>query len=128
RVLKPGGHLLLTTHGLFEDHACPQDYWRWTAFGLQRIVEEANFRVTKLKKLTTGPRAVVFLNERVQWPDFSGAGLYGRAISFGGRVVRRLGMRRMHEASDKSFPHHRVVDAKDEGHDIYIGIALLARR
>ena len=30
RVLKPNGRLLLTTHGLFEDHGCPYDYWRWT--------------------------------------------------------------------------------------------------
>jgi len=35
RVLRPGGHLLLTTHGMFEDHAVPHDYWRWTAGGLE---------------------------------------------------------------------------------------------
>src|SRR5438309_6241751 len=40
RVLKPGGHLLLSTHGLFEDHACPYDYWRWTAYGLHELVEQ----------------------------------------------------------------------------------------
>ena len=39
RVLSPGGHLLLTTHGIFEDHAVPRDYWRWTAVGLQRMIE-----------------------------------------------------------------------------------------
>ena len=40
RVLRPGGHLLLTTHGIFEDHAVPHDYWRWTAGGLQRMIED----------------------------------------------------------------------------------------
>jgi len=39
RVLRSGGHLILTTHGCFEDHACPYDYWRWTARGLQGMIE-----------------------------------------------------------------------------------------
>ena len=65
RVLRPGGQLFLSTHGLFEDHACPYDFWRWTVFGLQRMVEEAGFTIEKIKKLTTGPRAAVFLAERV---------------------------------------------------------------
>src|SRR3974390_129392 len=64
RVLKPNGYLLLTTHGIFEEHGCPYDYWRWTSFGLQKIVEEAGLKVTVTKKITTGPRAVVALAER----------------------------------------------------------------
>src|SRR5262245_32089297 len=65
RVLRPGGHLLLTTHGIFEDHAVPHDYWRWTAGGLQRMIEEvAGLKVRITKKLTTGPRGVLYLSER----------------------------------------------------------------
>src|ERR1051326_4363472 len=63
RVLKPGGKLILSTHGLFEDHSAPVDYWRWTASGLSKLVDMIGFNVTALKKLTTGPRAAVFFAE-----------------------------------------------------------------
>jgi SAM-dependent methyltransferase len=129
RVLRPGGNLLLTTHGIFEDHAVPHDYWRWTAKGLQRMIEEAGLRVTTARKLTTGPRGVLSLSEReFSRLRFNSTGAYGVLLSLGVRAIQRLGARRLHEASDRSFPHHRVVDANESGHDIYIGIAILAIR
>jgi SAM-dependent methyltransferase len=129
RILLPGGHLILTTHGLFEDHACPQDYWRWTAYGLKRLVEGAGFRVDVTKKLTTGPRCVVFLAEREFGRLRFGKGsLYGKLLSLGIRSVERLGSRRRHEASDNSFSHCRVVDFEEAGHDMYVVIALHAFR
>jgi len=130
RVLSPGGHLLLTTHGIFEDHAVPHDYWRWTTAGLQRMIEEAaGLRVRTVKKLTTGPRGVLSLSEREFYRlRFDSAGAYGTLLSLGIRAVQRLGARRLHQASDRNFPHHRVVDASESGHDIYIGIAVLAVR
>jgi SAM-dependent methyltransferase len=129
RVLKPGGRLLLTTHGMYQDHACPGDYWRWTTFGLHRMIEMAGLKVGQLKKVTTGPRGVMFLSEReLRRLNFGKAGLYGFLLSLGIRVIRGLRMRRMHEASDISFPGYRVVDASEGGHDIYIVVAALATR
>jgi SAM-dependent methyltransferase len=49
RVLRPGGQLLLSTHGVFSYHPDPGDYWRWTCAGLRRAVEEAGFRVERLE-------------------------------------------------------------------------------
>ncbi|MCA1727772.1 MAG: class I SAM-dependent methyltransferase [Actinobacteria bacterium] len=37
RVLRPGGRVLLTTHGTFPYHPDPNDYWRWTGQGLERL-------------------------------------------------------------------------------------------
>jgi SAM-dependent methyltransferase len=129
RVLKPGGHLLLTTHGLFEDHACPHDYWRWTAFGLRRLVEDTGLKVENVNKVTTGPRGMLFLCEREFGRlRFRASGIYGHCLSLGIRAVQRLGARRLHEASDKRFPHYRVVDANKSGHDLYVIIAVLAAR
>jgi SAM-dependent methyltransferase len=43
RVLKPGGRLLLSTHGLMVYHPDPVDYWRWTGAGLSRALRSAGF-------------------------------------------------------------------------------------
>lgn len=49
RVLRPGGRLLLSTHGVMVYHPDPVDYWRWTCAGLQRDVEQAGFRVVRFE-------------------------------------------------------------------------------
>jgi SAM-dependent methyltransferase len=128
RVLRPGGKLLLTTHGLFKDHACPYDFWRWTASGLMRVVEDAGFEIETIKKLTTGPRYILETAEpEFQRLRFMRCGIYGYALTNGIRVIRRLGMARLHRAADRSFHAHRMVDANEDGHDAYVAIALLAR-
>jgi SAM-dependent methyltransferase len=45
RVLRPGGRMLLSTHGFMVWHPDPVDYWRWTCSGLQEAVTRAGFRV-----------------------------------------------------------------------------------
>lgn len=49
RVLRPGGRMLLSTHGIFGYHPDPVDYWRWTCAGLQRAVQEAGFEVERFE-------------------------------------------------------------------------------
>jgi SAM-dependent methyltransferase len=49
RVLKPGGKLLLTTHGLMFYHPFPFDLWRWTADGLKLTVERSGMRVLTIE-------------------------------------------------------------------------------
>ncbi len=45
RVLRPGGRLLLSTHGIFAYHPDPVDLWRWTCSGLRAEVETAGLEV-----------------------------------------------------------------------------------
>lgn len=45
RVLKPGGSLILSTHGIWPFHPDPTDFWRWTKDGLVREITEAGFEV-----------------------------------------------------------------------------------
>ena len=45
RLLRPGGRLLLSTHGTFVYHPDPDDYWRWTCAGLQKAVRDAGLDV-----------------------------------------------------------------------------------
>lgn len=42
RVLKNGGTLFLTTHGTYPIHGAPNDYWRFTKYGLEKIFEDFN--------------------------------------------------------------------------------------
>jgi SAM-dependent methyltransferase len=49
RVLRPGGRLLLSTHGTFVYHPDPDDYWRWTRAGLQKVVRDAGYEVTRFE-------------------------------------------------------------------------------
>ena len=45
RLLRPGGSLLLSTHGIMYYHRDPEDYWRWTSPGLKSVVEARGFTV-----------------------------------------------------------------------------------
>ena len=40
RVLRPGGLLLLSTHGTTVYHPNPNDYWRWTQEGLPKLLHD----------------------------------------------------------------------------------------
>jgi SAM-dependent methyltransferase len=37
RVVRPGGKVLLSTHGVYPFHPNPEDLWRWTHTGLERL-------------------------------------------------------------------------------------------
>lgn len=49
RVLRPGGRLLLSTHGMMVYHPDPDDYWRWTCAGLRRVVETSGFEIERFE-------------------------------------------------------------------------------
>jgi SAM-dependent methyltransferase len=49
RLLRPGGSLVLTTHGIMFRHPDPEDYWRWTCDGLARIVRDAGLEVVEVR-------------------------------------------------------------------------------
>jgi len=74
RVLKPGGRILLSTHGAFFDHGCPYDFHRWTVDGLALELQKAGFKIEKMQKLTLGPRAVFFSGGESVWKPLGIAG------------------------------------------------------
>jgi hypothetical protein len=49
RLLKPGGLLLLSTHGFWTYHPYPADMRRWTCRGLQMEIEKHGFAVEAVR-------------------------------------------------------------------------------
>lgn len=49
RVLKPDGHLILTTPQSWALHEAPYDYYRYTRCGLQYLAEKSGFKVEYIK-------------------------------------------------------------------------------
>jgi hypothetical protein len=123
-VLQPGGKLILTTHGVWEDHGCPYDFRRWTADGLSRELEQAGFQVRKVAKLTTGPRAILFLFAQILGQVHDGRRtLSGLAF----RLLRRSRFARAELRNpwlDRQFPDHRVVFENRAGCGIYLGLGI----
>lgn len=61
RVLRPGGTLILSTHGMFQYHADPNDYWRWTRTGLELEISRAGFEVVNTRSIVRLPSVAVGL-------------------------------------------------------------------
>jgi SAM-dependent methyltransferase len=56
RVLRNGGSLFLSTHGVWPYHPHPTDYWRWTREGLRVTLEDAGFKIHSMTAIC-GPAA-----------------------------------------------------------------------
>jgi SAM-dependent methyltransferase len=73
RVLKPGGHMVLSTHGFWPYHPVPTDYWRWTLDGLERILQEAGFEIITARSVLSFPSTALQL-----WQDATYRKIPGR--------------------------------------------------
>jgi SAM-dependent methyltransferase len=68
RVLRPGGRLLLSTHGTFVYHPDPVDYWRWTCSGLKKTVRDAGLEVVTFEGLIGGlPTGLQLVQDSIYW-------------------------------------------------------------
>lgn len=128
RLLRPGGKLVLTTHGIYADHPCPLDLHRWTADGLAALCKKAGFESVTTSKLTAGPRALLFLY------DAHGRRLHRRKLAFFPALhalyYRFHGCfrRNIHRWADQFFPDSRVVKNQSVAHEIYINIMVHAAK
>jgi SAM-dependent methyltransferase len=68
RVLRPGGRMLLSTHGVFVYHPDPDDYWRWTCAGLRRAVEQTGFQIVRFEGIVgLLPTGLQLVQDAVYW-------------------------------------------------------------
>lgn len=128
RVLKSGGKLILSTHGLFEEHGCPYDFLRWTEDGLRMLLVQCGFNVDSIVRLTMGPRAGFMLLQSA----LSGIGVRDRP-GFAGFLLRPLwrallARRLWNPLLDSVFPEYRISGAKRlPGDSSYVALLAVAR-
>lgn len=128
RLLKPGGSLILTTHGTWEDHGVPYDFQRWTAEGLKRDVAVAGFSDISIFKLTADSRAYFYLF--LKWAGILnfGSSFVGKCFNRLRRILHGVCLKRCHLAADSIWPNTRVVDSNDPGSNFYLVVACTAKR
>lgn len=122
RLLRSGGRILVSTHGLFEEHGAPVDYRRWTLEGLFAELEDAGFRRGRGWKLTVGPRALLFWLLRHVW---AGRPTWKSSFGLGWNLLRGLLLRYsacIHRCADRHFGQYSVVSGDRETSPIYIGV------
>jgi SAM-dependent methyltransferase len=61
RVLRPGGRLVLTVPFVWDEHEQPQDYARYSSFGLRALLERTGYEVVAQRKSVADVRALVQL-------------------------------------------------------------------
>lgn len=66
RVLKPGGILWLTTHGMWQYHPTPDDYCRWTLSGLKKTVAP-HFDIENTQALMGAPAYAFMIYMHILW-------------------------------------------------------------
>lgn len=127
RILKPGGRLLVTTHGMFEEHGCPHDYHRWTARGLECAVERAGLRVEDSWKLTAGARGAIqqmhYAANSLHLPERP---VFHRILAVLRRLYGWLALPVLNGIAG-AFSSQGVVPASHPA-AVYAGVAIIARR
>lgn len=102
RILRPGGRLVLSTHGYWLYHPDPVDYWRWTGSGLQRQVSMAGLEVLQIEGIMGLGAAALQLLQDALWARLPAP----LRVPFG------VMMQRLVAVADRFYkPRHRAQDA-----------------
>ena len=81
RVLRPGGTLILTTRFVFPIHDAPNDYFRYTKYGLQHLFRD--WEMIELIPETKTMSAIGALIQRVGFQSVVKGGKLSKAVLYG---------------------------------------------
>ncbi len=128
RILRPGGELLLTTHGLFPEHRCPDDFHRWTSDGLLREAQLAGFEILEAGKLTVGVRGAVQMLHHCVWSLRTGSDrrLFGLVLGVLRKLHGWLAVPVLNWFADRFPEQGRVASGSAEA--LYIGVYVRGRK
>jgi SAM-dependent methyltransferase len=127
RLLTPGGQLILTTHGMIEEHACPDDYYRWTSRGLETLIASHGFKIVESVKFTAEFRAIAQLLhqfvEHFRCPDRA---VWRYALAAVRRLYNAICVPVLNALADQ-LPHQGFVPASDTA-TLYVGVGVRAEK
>lgn len=109
RILRPGGLLILSTHGYWLYHPDPTDYWRWTSSGLVRQLHLAGLEVRHMAGvMALGAAALQLLQDAAL-----------AAVPRRLHAILALPMQLLIAAADRCYtPRHRAREAS-----VYVVVA-----
>jgi SAM-dependent methyltransferase len=81
RVLKKGGMLILTTRFIFSIHDAPNDYYRFTKYGLQFLLKD-KFEIIEMEEETSTKDTFAVLLQRVGYQTDLIGGKFTKALVF----------------------------------------------
>jgi SAM-dependent methyltransferase len=84
RVLRPGGAVWLSAPLFYEEHDQPHDYFRYTQFGLRRLLDRADLQVERVEWLEG------YLGTFAYQIDLASRSLPVTASEYGGGTVGRV--------------------------------------
>ena len=98
RVLTPGGTLWLTAPLFYAEHERPYDYYRYTRYGLEHLLDRAGFTVREVEWMegylgTLSYQARVMSRALPASRADYGGGAKGLALALGAKAARRAGAR-----------------------------------
>jgi len=127
RILRPGGRLILSTHGMAEEHGCPFDFHRWTSRGLENLAVEHGFVIRESMKFTTELRgAVQLLHQFVLHLRCPHRPLVRYALAAVRRAYGWICLPLLNWGADQ-LPHQAIVPGSDPA-SLYVGICIVAEK
>lgn len=127
RLLRPGGRMLVTTHGLFVEHGCPYDFRRWTPAGLVAEGKAAGFDVVESWKLSAGARgAVQMLHYSVRALRVPERPVLNKLVGIGRRLHRWIGISLGNRFAAKL--EDLGLAGADHPGELFIGVAMELRK
>jgi SAM-dependent methyltransferase len=129
RVLAPGGTLWLTAPLFYAEHEQPYDFFRYTQFGLRRLLDDAGFEVEELDWMegylgTLSYQARVMSRALPATRAAYGGGPRGLVLALAARACRRAGRRAAdvlarldlrHKITGRGLPKNYQVVARKPG-------------
>jgi len=130
RLLKPGGKLILTTHGIWDEHGSPYDFQRWTDSGLTRDLEAAGFKNPDIYKLTCGMRAALLIFTRTLFVTIPPKSFFRKFLFKAFRLPYSKIFPFLYKLADRWWPEDKIVKVQlgSPTPTWYIVIAAVARK